>query len=427
MTTATRERQAAASVRPGRSRGLRRARAAGAAALLVGTVACSAAPALGAPMLVRAGGPAGGYGGAGSTYDAYGGYAGYGGYATPVSQPATAEQSAGVVLIDTVLPYQNAEAAGTGMVLTAAGQVLTNYHVVEGAGTITVTVATTGRSYPATVVGSDPSNDVALLQLTGASGLTTVTADDDVAKVGDAVTAVGNAGGTGSLTAAAGTISSLTASVTAASEGSTGSETLSAMVETTADVVSGGLGRAAVRRRGRGGRHRHRRLDRLPDRRVRDPDQAGARDRRPDQSGTETGTVRIGPAAFLGVELSGGPSLYGYGYGYARNATSGAVVGNVIPGGAAAAAGLQAGDVITSLSGRSIASVVGHQRRAHGGQRRRPGHDRLDRPVRRLAHRDRRAGREPSRLGHMNLSERYIARAQMTAMSSAMMTIDQPG
>jgi S1-C subfamily serine protease len=357
MTTATRERQAAASVRPGRSRGLRRARAAGAAALLVGTVACSAAPALGAPMLVRAGGPAGGYGGAGSTYDAYGGYAGYGGYATPVSQPATAEQSAGVVLIDTVLPYQNAQAAGTGMVLTAAGQVLTNYHVVEGAGTITVTVATTGRSYPATVVGSDPSNDVALLQLTGASGLTTVTADDDVAKVGDAVTAVGNAGGTGSLTSAAGTISSLTASVTAASEGSTGSETLSAMVETTADVVSGDSGGPLFDAEGE----------------VVGIDTAASTGSQIDgyaipikralaivdqiQSGTETGTVRIGPAAFLGVELSGGPSLYGYGYGYARNATSGAVVGNVIPGGAAAAAGLQAGDVITSLSGRSIASV----------------------------------------------------------------------
>ena len=177
---------------------------AGITALLVGTIACSATPAFAGPILVRGGGPGG--------YGASGGYAAYGGYATPHSQPATATQSAGVVLIDTVLPYQNAQAAGTGMVLTADGQVLTNYHVVQGAGTITVTVAATGQSYQATVVGADPSNDVALLQLTGASGLTTVKADDDVAKVGDAVTAVGNAGGTGSLTAAAGTISSLSAS-----------------------------------------------------------------------------------------------------------------------------------------------------------------------------------------------------------------------
>ena len=160
-------------------------RAAGIATLLVGAVTCSAAPMVTTPMLVRAGGPAGGSDG----------YAAYGGYATAVTQPATAQQTAGVVLIETVLPYQNAQAAGTGMVLTASGQVLTNYHVVEGAGTITVTVATTGQRFEATVVGTDPSADVALLQLTAASGLTTVKADDDQTDLGDTVTAVGNAGG----------------------------------------------------------------------------------------------------------------------------------------------------------------------------------------------------------------------------------------
>jgi hypothetical protein len=46
-----------------------------------------------------------------------------------------------VVLIDTVLPYEQANGAGTGMVLTALRQGLTNYHVVEGAGTIASPVA----------------------------------------------------------------------------------------------------------------------------------------------------------------------------------------------------------------------------------------------------------------------------------------------
>jgi S1-C subfamily serine protease len=350
MTTATRDRQVTGARlrRPG---GLRRVRAAAVAVALVGTVACSTAPAMGGAVLVRGGGPAGGYG-------TYGGYADYGGYATPDSQPATATESAGVVLIDTVLPYQNAQAAGTGMVLTASGQVLTNYHVVQGAGTITVTVATTGQSYPATVVGSDPSNDVALLQLTGASGLTTIKADDDVAKVGDPVTAVGNAGGTGSLTAADGTISSLASSVTAASEGSSGTETLSSMIETTADVVSGDSGGPLFDAEGE----------------VVGIDTAASTGAEIEgyaipiqralavvdqiRSGAETSTVRIGPVAFLGVELGSGPSAYGYGSGYARDAASGAVVGNVVSGGAAAAAGLQAGDVITSLDGRSITSAT---------------------------------------------------------------------
>ncbi|HWI33953.1 MAG TPA: hypothetical protein VNS83_06540, partial [Lapillicoccus sp.] len=106
MTTATRDRQAATAHR---RRGFRRVRAAGVSALLVGIVTCSAAPALATATLVRGGGPAGGFGG----------YAASGGFATAVSQPATAQQSAGVVLIETVLPYENAKAAGTGMVLTA--------------------------------------------------------------------------------------------------------------------------------------------------------------------------------------------------------------------------------------------------------------------------------------------------------------------
>ncbi|HEY6683844.1 MAG TPA: trypsin-like peptidase domain-containing protein, partial [Propionibacteriaceae bacterium] len=93
---------------------------------------------------------------------------GYGPGETAVSSPATAAQSRGVVLINTELPYQDASGAGTGMVLTAAGQVLTSYHVVEGASMIKVTVAETGRTYQATVVGHDQTHDVALLQLKGA-------------------------------------------------------------------------------------------------------------------------------------------------------------------------------------------------------------------------------------------------------------------
>ena len=119
---------------------------------------------------------------------------------------------------------------------------LTNYHVVQGAGSISVTVAQTGQTYQATVVGIDPAEDVALIQLTGASGLTTIKPDTDAVNIGEQVTAVGNAGGTGTLSAATGEITGLDASVTAGSEDGSAPETLGGMLETNANVVAGDSG-----------------------------------------------------------------------------------------------------------------------------------------------------------------------------------------
>ena len=59
----------------------------------------------------------------------------------------------GVVVIETNLGYQGGQAAGTGMVLTSSGEVLTNNHVIRGATDIKVRVPSTGRSYAAKVVG----------------------------------------------------------------------------------------------------------------------------------------------------------------------------------------------------------------------------------------------------------------------------------
>ncbi|MGV1009410.1 MAG: S1C family serine protease [Dermatophilaceae bacterium] len=353
-----------------RGRGRRRAAGAFALALLLGATAVAPAQAATgsrAALLVDAQGPST-YGGSGGGWGGYGyggsgasPYAGSGyGASTVSSQAASAAQSTGVVLIDTVLPYQNGRGAGTGMVLTSSGQVLTNYHVVEGASTITVTVATTGKSYQASVVGSDETNDVALLQLTGASGLSTVTIDDEQVAVGNSVTAVGNAEGAGTLTAASGSVSSLTASVTTQAEGSVSSETLSNMIETTSDVVSGDSGGPLLDAEGE----------------VVGIDTAASTGRQIDgyaipiqralavvaqiRSGTETSTVRIGSAAFLGVELgsSGARQQSGYGYGYGSSqAVSGATVSGVVDGSAAQSAGLAAGDVITAVDGHSIGSA----------------------------------------------------------------------
>ncbi len=114
------------------------------------------------------------------------------------SSAAAAPLGAGVVDVTTNLAYQSGSAAGTGMVLTPAGEVLTNNHVIRGATTIRVTDPSTGRGYAATVVGYSVASDVAVLQLTGASHLHTVTlGNSSTVKLSQRVTVVGNAGGTG--------------------------------------------------------------------------------------------------------------------------------------------------------------------------------------------------------------------------------------
>src|SRR5436190_642427 len=80
---------------------------------------------------------------------------------------ATEAQSKGVLLVESTLT--NGAGAGTAMVLDSSGLALTNYHVVENSTTLQATVASTGATYDATVVGFDKKSDVALIQLDGAS------------------------------------------------------------------------------------------------------------------------------------------------------------------------------------------------------------------------------------------------------------------
>jgi S1-C subfamily serine protease len=150
----------------------------------------------------------------------------------------------GLVDVTSTLGYQGATAKGTGIVLTSNGEVLTNNHVVNGATSVSVTDIGNGKTYKATVVGYDQSHDVAVLQLSGASGLTTATTgNSSTVKVGDNVVGLGNAGGAGGTpSVAAGTVTALNQSITASDEGSGSSEQLSGLIQTNANIQPGDSG-----------------------------------------------------------------------------------------------------------------------------------------------------------------------------------------
>jgi S1-C subfamily serine protease len=153
----------------------------------------------------------------------------------------------GLVVINSKLQDDGADvsgAAGTGMIVSSSGLVLTNNHVITATNGLTATVVATHKTYPATWLGYDKGSDVAVIKLEGASGLTTVPLGDSAdVKVGDDVVAMGNANGTGSITTVTGAITGLNEAVMASDEGSGESaEHLTGMLQTDADIIPGDSG-----------------------------------------------------------------------------------------------------------------------------------------------------------------------------------------
>jgi S1-C subfamily serine protease len=311
----------------------------------------------------------------------------------------------GLVDINTTLSYQGEQAAGTGMVLTSNGEVLTNNHVIDGATSISVTDIGNGKTYTASVVGYDRSHDIAVIQLNNASGLQTVTlGDSSNASVGQGVVAIGNAGGTGGTpSAVGGSITALNQSITASDSGDGTSETLSGLIQTNANIQPGDSGGPLVDTNGH----------------VLGIDTAasdGMSFQSPTQSaGTQgyaipintatsiakqieasnaSSTVHIGATAFIGVAvadpstgcgatsggtggtggtggLGGGSGSFGgsgssgfgdgsgsgsSGTGSSGGSSSGALICSVVTSSPAQEAQLAEGDTITSVNGQSVAS-----------------------------------------------------------------------
>jgi S1-C subfamily serine protease len=153
----------------------------------------------------------------------------------------------GLVVINSKLQDDGADvsgAAGTGMIISRSGLVLTNNHVINATNGLTATVVSTGRTYPAIWLGYDKGSDVAVIKLKGASGLTPVPlGSSSSVRVGDAVVAMGNANGTGSITTVTGAITGLDRAITASDEGTGESaEHLTGMLQTDADIIKGDSG-----------------------------------------------------------------------------------------------------------------------------------------------------------------------------------------
>jgi len=268
---------------------------------------------------------------------------------------ATKAQQAGVVTIVSVLGYQQAESAGTGMIVSSDGEVLTNNHVIDGATSITVTVASTDKTYRAQVVGTVPTQDVAVLKLRDASGLTTAKLGDqqDVAdlQVGDAVTGVGNAGGTGTLRAASGKVTALDQSITASDESGGDSEKLSGLIEIDAGVISGDSGGPLYDSHGEiVGMDTAASTGQAQTSAYAIPIDHALSAADKIESGTATATVHIGLPAFIGVTVAPNTTTGG-------GAGGGATIYQVIAGGPAAKAGLTAGSTITKVGDTTISDA----------------------------------------------------------------------
>jgi S1-C subfamily serine protease len=276
-----------------------------------------------------------------------------GGSGTTSTAKATAAQQVGVVDINTVLDFGTGQAAGTGMVLTSSGEILTNNHVIDGSTSISVTVVSTGKTYTAKVVGTDPTDDVAVLQLNGASGLATAKIGNSAqVAVGNTVTAVGNAGGTGGTpSSATGTVTALDQSLTATDQGGSNPEQLTGMIETNADLQAGDSGGPLYASNGT----------------IVGMDTAASSSAAATtttafaipiatatsiaaqiESGQASSVIQLGYPGFLGVQVQASTQN--------GSVAAGAPIAGVVTGSAAAKAGLQAGDTITAVNGTTISS-----------------------------------------------------------------------
>lgn len=244
---------------------------------------------------------------------------------------------------DSQVQEQPFQALGSGVIIDAEkGYVITNHHVIDGADEIKVTLKD-GREITAKKVGEDQQSDIALLQIK-ADNLTAIKlADTDNLRVGDFAIAIGNPFGLGQ-TVTSGIISALGRS-------GLNIENIENFIQTDAAINSGNSGGALVNLKGEligintailgpnGGNIGIGFA--IPANMVRDLT----------EQILKYGEVRRGVLGIMGGELTADlAKAFGY------DKQQGAFVNQVLPGSAAATAGIKPGDIITKLNGKTIRS-----------------------------------------------------------------------
>jgi S1-C subfamily serine protease len=266
------------------------------------------------------------------------------------------------------------EDAGTGMIITSSGEVLTNNHVVEDATKITVSVQGHSGTYAADVIGVDPTKDVALLQIEGFSGpLPTIRlGNSSTVAVGSSVVAMGNAQGLGGQpTTVTGIVSALGRTITASDESEIpASETLHGLIETDAPIQPGDSGGPLLNSKGE----------------VIGMDTAASSSSdsgatlgfaipidnaraivQAMEKGETTGGITLGESPFLGIfeepdsssGLGGGFGGFGGGSG---TTVTGVAVSDVAIGSPAEAAGIVGGDTITKVDSTPTPTITALQK-----------------------------------------------------------------
>ena len=301
----------------------------------------------------------GGDGGLGTSSGGTGGSTEGAGGPSDVSAIASKVDPA-VVDVNSTFNYEQAEGAGTGIVLTSTGLVLTNNHVIDGETKLSVTDVGNGETYPATVIGYDNTHDVALVQLQGASGLTTAKLAPSSQSTGEAVVAIGNAGGTGGTpTSAGGSITALHQSITANDELTGGSEQLSGLIEVNANVEAGDSGGPLVNASGEvigmdTAASESFAFSSEGNQGFAIPLSAALAIARQIENGHGTATVHVGATGFLGLieDPSENRSFLGDG----ATAVNGVDIDNVVAGSPAQEAGIAEGDVVTAFDGHAVST-----------------------------------------------------------------------